>query len=355
MIYLLRSAECKDKENGEVEFFLSLKIGYTKDETADVTKNKRLLNYLTHNRTIKLLATIPNATEEQEIKLHHKFRDKLWEGDEWYNYDQEIIDYFRTITLEDLDNLPFSPNSRIHTGLARSIVSKFLNYSNPTLISNRKEELDTYINRMISDIGKEIMSEDKIWEYLRNDKNIDNKQLDNYFTFLKNFEEGNFSEDPKINKEVILFFNNYDQLTQKRSKLKYLCECNLDQDIIDIILSQIPDSDEIKSYYTTLGPKRLYELGYRSTNIKKELGILMFNPLVLENEIYFVFKEGERLSLVSIKSMLAKIYDTVSYKKTSKAIDICDYFEVKKCKIPIIDEQGNKKRTDGYELIKRLH
>ena len=158
-----------------------------------------------------------------------------------------------------------------------------------------------------------------------------------------------------ISEVIGKFFSIYDQFTMMQDKLKYLCECNLDQDIIDIILSQIPDSDEIKSYYTTLGPKRLYELGYRSTNIKKELGILMFNPLVLENEIYFVFKEGERLSLVSIKSMLAKIYDTVSYKKTPKAIDICDYFEVKKCKIPIIDEQGNKKRTDGYELIKRLH
>lgn len=350
MIYLLRSAECKDKENGEIEFFLSLKIGYTKDETADVTKNKRLLNYLTHNRTIKLLATIPNATEEQEIKLHHKFRDKLWEGDEWYNYDQEIIDYFKSVTLEDLDNLPFPPNSRIHTGLARNIVSKFLNYSNPTLISNRKEELDTYINRMISDIGKEIMSEDKIWEYLRNDKNIDNKQLDNYFTFLKNFEEGNFSEDPKINKEVILFFNNYEKLTTKKAKLKLLCECGLPSSAIDIILSQIPESDEIKSYYISLGPKRLKELSYNVTYIKKDLNIVTFSEQLLENEIYKNFKVGDKLLLSDIKEKLTNIYSSINYVATPKASDLSNYFIVKPITITII-ENGNKKRSNGYELL----
>lgn len=64
MIYLLRSAECIDKDNGEVEFFLSLKIGYTNDETTELTKNKRLLNYLAHRRTIKLLAVISNVTQD---------------------------------------------------------------------------------------------------------------------------------------------------------------------------------------------------------------------------------------------------------------------------------------------------
>ena len=278
----------------------------------------------------------------------------MWEGDEWYNYDQEIIDYFRTITLEDLDNLPFPPNSRIHTGLARSIVSKFLNYSNPTLISNRKEELDTYINRMISDIGKEIMSEDKIWEYLRNDKNIDNKQLDNYFTFLKNFEEGNFSEDPKINKEVILFFNNYDQLTQKRSKLKYLCECGLSRLAIDIILSQIPDSDEIKSYYLSLSPKRLKELGYNISKMNKELGIIAFSEQLLEDEIYKNFKIGDKLLLSEIKDKLTNIYKTINYKKTPRATDLSDYFDIKEILIPIIDLNGSKRRGRGYELLLNL-
>lgn len=349
MIYLLRSAECTDNDSGEIEFFLSLKIGYTKDETTDITKNNRLLNYLSHHRSVKLLATIPNATEEQEKKLHHKFRDKLWEGDEWYKYDQEIIDYFSTATLEDLDNLPFSPNSRIHTSLARSIVSRFLNYNN---ILKRKEELNTYIDKMISDLGKEIMNEDKIWEYLRNDENIDNNQLDNYFTFLKNLEEGNFSNDSKINQEVTMFFNNYDQLTQKRAKLKMLCECGLSRDAINIILAQIPDSDEIKSYYINLGPQRLKELGYTTTRIEKELGIITFSEQLLEDTIYKEFKVGDRLLLTDIKDKLISIYNRINYTATPKATDLLNYFEVSKILLSTVDPTtGKKKRSNGYELL----
>lgn len=47
-----------------------------------------------------------------------------------------------------------------------------------------------------------------------------------------------------------------------------LCEYGLSSDAIDIVLGQIADSDEIKSYYTTLGSSKLKSLSYNSAKIK---------------------------------------------------------------------------------------
>ena len=50
---------------------------------------------------------------------------------------------------------------------------------------------------------------------------------------------------------------------------RLLCEYGLSNDAINIVLGQIADSDEIKSYYTTLGPDRLRALSYSKLLLKK--------------------------------------------------------------------------------------
>lgn len=40
-------------------------------------------------------------------------------------------------------------------------------------------------------------------------------------------------------------------------KFKMLCEYPVSKEVIQIVLDQIADSDEIKSYYLLLGPDRL--------------------------------------------------------------------------------------------------
>ena len=153
-----------------------------------------------------------------------------------------------------------------------------------------------------------------------------------------------------INQEVEMFFKNYEQLTTMKAKLKLLCECGLPSSAIDIILSQIQDSDEIKSYYISLGPKRLKELSYNITYIKKDLNIVTFSEQLLENEIYKNFKVGDKLLLSDIKEKLANIYSSINYTATPKASDLSNYFIVKPITITII-ENGNKKRSNGYELL----
>ena len=135
-------------------------------------------------------------------------------------------------------------------------------------------------------------------------------------------------------------------------KLRCLCEYGLSQDAIRIVLGQIADSDEIKSYYTTLGPQRLHALGYSVTRIRKALGIIIFSPELLRSEIYSSFKEGDKLSLVYIKNTLASIYSSINYSATPKATDLGNYFELKECLVSVVDVDGKKKRVRGYELLK---
>ena len=154
-----------------------------------------------------------------------------------------------------------------------------------------------------------------------------------------------------INQEVELFLKNYESLTTKRSKLKYLCECGLPKQAINIILSQIPDSDEIKSYYVNLGPERLFELGYITSRIEKELGIITFSEDLLRESIYSNFNIGDKLQLTEIKNKLSDIYNKINYSAAPKATDISEFFNVKSVQISIIDDAGKKKRVHGYEIL----
>lgn len=160
------------------------------------------------------------------------------------------------------------------------------------------------------------------------------------------------TKDDVIDQEVNDFLGEYRELHTMYEKLKYICESNLSPKAIEIVLGQMSDSDEIKSYYTTLGPEKLYSLGYNITRIKKELSVIVFNPLLLQNHIYLDFNVGDKLSLAEIKQKLASIYSEINYSKTPKANDIENYFEIKEYMTTgIVD--GKKKRIRGYELLSK--
>ena len=137
------------------------------------------------------------------------------------------------------------------------------------------------------------------------------------------------TRDDIINQEVSDFLGIYTGLTTIYDKLRLLCEYGLSQDAINIILGQISDSDEIKSYYTTLGPVKLKSLSYNSTKVKNYLGIVTFSQELLEATIYNEFKVGDKITLSGIKDRLGYLYKSIGYDATPKAKDLENYFEVK--------------------------
>ena len=131
-----------------------------------------------------------------------------------------------------------------------------------------------------------------------------------------------------------------------------LCEYPVSREVIDLVLQQIIDSDEVKSYYLALSPQKLKALSYNSSRIKKELGIVTFSPELLNNTIHQNFNPGEKYSLSDLKTKLGDLYSSISYTATPKANDILNYFEVKEVQNTMLVD-GVKKRIRSYELLKR--
>ena len=336
MIYLIKSAGYDENEN----LIHLLKIGYTEDNNRD----RRFMSYKLHNPTCKILYEIPSLSEDIEKRIQYKFKDLLYSeyGREWFYYSEDIINFFKDIDSIDLESLPKNPIrgskefKRIKNE-CREVLSYFFN----------TRDTEEHLKSIISEI-KDQLSKDYVIEYLRKDSRIGSKKVDRYFEVLRCRESGIYCEDDIVNQEVSEFLRVYTKLSTIHDKLKMLCEYGLSSDAIDIVLGQIADSDEIKSYYTTLGPDRLRALSYSKTFIKKELNIVTFSQDLLEKSMYLEFKEGDKLSLVDIKTKLTNIYDSISYDRKAKATDLENYFEVKKCTINFPD-----KRVNGLEIIKK--
>ena len=341
MIYLIETTYY-NKETKEVLDLL--KIGYTEDSN----KDKRFTLYKLHNPGYKLLYEILGYDEDIEKRIQYKFRNLLYSeyGREWFYYSDDIINFFRDIDNIDLESLPKNPIrgskefKRIKNE-CREVLSYFFN----------TRDTEEHLKSIISEI-KDQLSKDYVIEYLRKDSRIGSKKVDRYFEVLRCRESGIYCEDDIVNREVSEFLKVYTGLNTIYDKLKLLCEYGLSQDGIDIVLGQIADSDEIKSFYLSLDPQKLKALSYNSTNIKKYLGIVTFSPELLVNTIHQNFNPGEKYSLANLKNKLGELYSSINYTATPKANDIENYFEVKEfTTTEIID--GVKKRVRNYELLKR--
>ena len=173
---------------------------------------------------------------------------------------------------------------------------------------------------------------------------IDYKDRFSVFSTIHN----TLSPDDIVNQEVSEFLRVYTKLSTVHDKLKMLCEYGLSSDAIDIVLGQIADSDEIKSYYTTLGSSKLKSLSYNSAKIKNHLGVVTFSQELLESSIYSEFKVGDKITLSDIKSRLEVLYKSINYDKVAKAKDLENYFEVKNSSI-----YENGKKVKCYIIIKK--
>ena len=301
--------------------------------------------YRMHNPGHKLLYEVLGYDEDIEKRIQYKFRGLKYNGygNEWFYYSEDIINFFKDIDNIDLESLPKSPRRReIEFTNLKNEVIEIIKY----LFLTKTEYLD-YLENLITTLGDKF-SVSSVLDYIKTDPLVDRDLYSKYLEIVKSRETGIYCKDDIVNQEVSEFLKVYTGLSTIYDKLKMLCEYGLSSDAIDIVLGQIADSDEIKSYYTTLGPDRLRALSYSKTFIKKELNIVTFSQDLLEKSMYLEFKEGDKLSLVDIKTKLTNIYDSISYDRKAKATDLENYFEVKKCTINFPD-----KRVNGLEIIKK--
>lgn len=182
--------------------------------------------------------------------------------------------------------------------------------------------------------------------YLAERRAFDIQQIDykDRFSVFNTLNEKNLISNST---EIHNFLEKFEEKTVFIDKMKFLCESDLGDCEISIILDQIPLI--YKNYYQTLGPERCKAFGYEKNKLEKELELQKFDKGGIRGELDFVFKVGEIYSLSDIKDKLGTLYDTLGYKKTPKATDLKEYYEVKTCK-----KQENRVRVDCYKIIKKL-
>ena len=71
----------------------------------------------------------------------------------------------------------------------------------------------------------------------------------------------------------------------------------------------------------------------------------------LRDEILKLFSVGERYTFSDVKKQLGELYDKLGYKKTPKAVDIKDIFDVKDCTVFRVEE-NRRIKTHAYLILK---
>lgn len=342
MIYLIETTYY-NKDTKEVLDLL--KIGYTEDSK----KDKRFMAYRMHNPGHKLLYEVLGYDEDIEKRIQYKFRGLKYNeyGNEWFYYSEDIINFFKDIDNIDLESLPKSPRRReIEFTNLKNEVIEIIKY----LFLTKTEYLD-YLENLITTLGDKFCVS-SVLDYIKTDPLVDRDLYSKYLEIVKSRETGIYCKDDIVNQEVSGFLKVYTGLTTIYDKLKLLCEYGLSQDAIQIVLGQISDSDEIKSYYLSITPERLKALGYNVTRIKRELGIVIFSQNILESNIYSKFKEGDKIPLFEIKQKLDNIYKSINYDKVAKAKDLENYFNIKESSARV-EINGVKKIVKIYNILSR--
>ena len=335
MIYVILSAAFKKDSSTEYESLL--KIGYCRDDREKV----RTATYLTENPTIKILFTIPGGTEQDEKNLHHHFRKYLVYGNEWFSYEQEILDFFTThTTKESLLNLDLHLSKKKLTELQKERDDKFLEnkqkYINPILHSLENVNEIEYITKqeeLVKTLNKLFLTSSDIDIYFRNIyPNVD------------------FDTPEIIGSKAIKILIEFENQLYFTGKMKYLYSLNMEPDIAKQVLDNIYDT-RFSKYYWTISASRAGSLNYQSGKLEEEYNSLMgfkTNENEIKEKILQTFLVDSRYLKSDIKETLRKIYEELGYIKTPKASDLEEYFEIKECKIT----NSLGKQDHGFRIVK---
>lgn len=166
-------------------------------------------------------------------------------------------------------------------------------------------------------------------------------------TVLNTLTDNNFSVmDNEIDSKVREFFS----LVQFQDRMRLVCTTGFNEPSQQKFLRQLPVKFEW--YYNILGPDRIRELSYRNDTIKLEYERLKNNQgISLTDDFIRLFKVGERYSLLEIKQQLDILYKSKGFRKTPKAVDIKEVFEVKNCSIFNTLGDGTKQKVNGFEIL----
>ena len=108
-------------------------------------------------------------------------------------------------------------------------------------------------------------------------------------------------------------------------------------------LSDIPTTFHM--YYELLGHEGIKSYSYEELPLRNEVEIKLKVPEI-KTAILFTFQPGNKYTNKFIKEKLQEIYNQFEFKKTAKASDLIEYFDLKR-----VQYRENGKKIDGLEII----
>ena len=308
-----------------------LKIGYTRDDIKDA----RYSQYKMHNPLFQVLYEISGGTEEQEKALHLKFSKYLYTGREWFEYSDEIVDYFRSHntldSLKDLEVSEFISENLSIKFYCEKFLNRLLQEKTSQGVISLERANESYPSMLCNLLTRKFKSLFQLEKYMIKTFNIDL------------IDDSLFSKSEQLQ----IMLDKFDELTRFPDKMKFLCD-NSSFSEFKSLLNNI--NIKYKTYYLAFGPERLRATGYQKYRLDKEYNKSVYDINERRDKIYSEFKVGDKISLSEIKQRLSNIYSGIEYSGSPKATDLLEYFEIKEIKV-YQEIDGSKKRVKAYELL----
>ena len=296
MIYLIKTAvfvEGNDNTGRNDSAILALKIGYSNDDRG----NGRFADYRANGFDIRVIRSIPGGSYLLETRIHRYFKkyNIPSRSREWFYCKDEIIDLF--LNCQDI--------------------------------------LDLY-KLFDADGDDDLRQQD--YDSMSDSYKINKDLCDNIGKFAEERPED-------LSGNVYTFLTKLQNLTTFPERLRLICNNDLDDNDLSILLQYLPQ--KFVDYFLILGPDTCKSFSYFKCRLDREFEKRINNQSINPRDnILEVFKVGDKITLANIKEQLRNIYTSIGLKKTPKATDLIEYFEIRRLKLT-----SNGRREDGFELL----
>lgn len=345
MVYVIGVASFKNPEQRLI------KIGFS-----DSWENRKGF-YVSANPLTKFLFTIDGGIEQDEKNLHAYFKEFKYQGygKEWFNYDEDIIEFFRTNdTIEKIRQIVGEPEERItDIPIPVNQVVQVLALLNNWGAKNKAMDQE---RQKLAHLGT--FDAKEILESIKSRHSADFPTIERLVTMwfdiqneIKSYSISELSDSDrtKYDKEIEKFYQDIAASNQFHINFRVFCNF-LDQHkdnryIIRQLFDKILDV-RFWLYYTYLGVVECRAKVFRD-NLLSQVLVDSLREKEVREEVVKVFDIKVRYSLKDIKARLREIYTKFGMSKNAKASDINEWFRTKT--VTIFDEARN--RTNGFEIL----
>lgn len=283
-------------------------------------------------------------------------RQRLLENP-WKN---ECVIFYKTSRIEeetDFTEEEFYRYLNAKDKDTKKIISSYLDFEDPDKLIksvtnyDEKGRLNYFIS--LDSHGKPVMNElmkiaeERAWEMTR-------KEHRNRVNVIRSISESKYvTVDTYQGHEDVVLSALKDQLSKLSTfdqKLELYCEFREKFKNDPAITSKtvwVYRGTDYENYYSYFGIDVCRAVSFRAGELKKKISDESLSS-PLKKEVYSIFKLKTRYSLKDIKYILTDLYKRLGIKKTAKASDISDFFNVQQVNLY---DSTTKKRTAGYELI----